>query len=192
VLIVLLGYLAGSIPFAFLLARGAGVDVRVAGSGNVGAANVFRTAGAGRAALVLLLDIAKGAFAVGCATSMNAGLPLTAASGAAAVVGHVYPVWLRFHGGKGVAVATGVFAVLAPIATLAAVSVFLVVVGVSRYVSLGSVVAAIALPPAAWITGAPSAVLAAASGVAVLIVFRHRSNIGRLRAGTERRLGVPA
>jgi glycerol-3-phosphate acyltransferase PlsY len=191
-LTVLLGYLAGSVPFAFLLARRAGVDVRVAGSGNVGAANVFRTAGAGHAALVLILDIAKGALAVALASSATASVPVTAAAGAAAVVGHVYPIWLRFHGGKGVAVAAGVFAMLAPAATLTAVSVFLVLVSLTRYVSLGSVAATLALPPAVWLTGAPSAIVVTAAGVALLIVFRHRSNIGRLCAGTERRMGVPA
>ena len=191
-LTVILGYLAGSVPFAFLLARPAGVDVRVAGSGNVGAANVFRTAGPSRGAIVMLLDIGKGAFAVALAFLTNASVPWIAATGAAAVVGHVYPVWLRFRGGKGVAVAAGVFAVLAPIATLAASGVFLFFVSVTRYVSLGSVAATIALPPAAWLTGAPFAVIVATIGVAVLIVFRHRSNLRRLRAGTERRMGVPA
>jgi acyl phosphate:glycerol-3-phosphate acyltransferase len=191
-LTVLLGYLAGSVPFAFLLARRAGIDVRFAGSGNVGAANVFRTAGAGRAIIVMILDIGKGALAVAFAFLMTASVPLTAATGAAAVVGHVYPVWLRFRGGKGVAVAAGVFAVLAPLATLTAVSVFLLFVSVTRYVSLGSVAATIALPPAAWLTGAPMAVVVTTVGVAALIVFRHRTNIRRLRAGTERRMGMPA
>lgn len=191
-LTVLLGYLAGSVPFAFLLARPVGVDVRVAGSGNVGAANVFRTAGAGRGALVLILDIGKGALAVAFASVTNASIPLTAATGAAAVLGHVYPVWLQFHGGKGVAVAAGVFAVLAPLATLTAVSVFLLFVSLTRYVSLASVAATIALPPAAWLTGAPLTVVVTTIGVAALILFRHRSNIGRLRAGTERRIGAPA
>ena len=191
-LTVLLGYLAGSVPFAFLLTRPAGIDVRVAGSGNVGAANVFRTAGTRRGALVMMLDIGKGALAVALAFLTNASLPLTAATGAAAVVGHVYPVWLRFRGGKGVAVAAGVFSVLAPLATLTAGAVFLFVVTLTRYVSLGSVAATIALPPAAWLTGAPLAVVATTIGVAVLIVFRHRTNIRRLRAGTERRMGAPA
>ena len=191
-LTVLLGYLAGSVPFAFLLARRAGVDVRVTGSGNVGAANVFRTAGARRATLVMILDIAKGALAVTLAFLMNASVPMTAATGAAAVLGHVYPVWLRFHGGKGVAVAAGVFAVLSPIGTLAALSVFLVLVTMTRYVSLGSVAATLALPPAAWLTAAPGVVVATTVGVAALIVFRHRTNLSRLRAGTERRIGVPA
>ena len=191
-LTVLLGYLAGSIPFAFLLARRAGVDVRFAGSGNVGAANVFRTAGAGRAIIVMILDIGKGALAVAFAFLTTASVPLSAATGAAAVVGHVYPVWLRFRGGKGVAVAAGVFAVLAPLATLTAVTVFLLFVSVTRYVSLGSVAATIALPPAAWLTGAPMAVVVTTIGIAALIVFRHRTNIRRLRAGTERRMGMPA
>ena len=191
-LTVLLGYLAGSVPFAFLLARRAGIDVRFAGSGNVGAANVLRTAGTGRAVVVMCLDVGKGALAVALAHLSNAGAAVTAATGAAAIVGHIYPVWLRFHGGKGVAVAAGVFAVLTPIATLAACGLFLVIVRVTRYISLGSLAATVALPPAAWLTGAPAAVVAAAGGIASLIVFRHRSNIRRLRAGTERRMGSHA
>jgi glycerol-3-phosphate acyltransferase PlsY len=191
-LIVLAGYLAGSVPFAFLLARGAGVDVRVSGSGNVGAANVFRTAGPSRGAMVMVLDIAKGALAVALALSTHASVAVAAATGAAAVVGHVYPIWLRFRGGKGVAVAAGVFSVLAPLATLAAASVFLICLSLTRYVSLGSVVATLALPPAAWLTGAPVVVVATTVAVAALIVFRHRTNIQRLRAGTERRMGTAA
>jgi glycerol-3-phosphate acyltransferase PlsY len=189
---VLLGYLAGSVPFAFLLARGAGVDVRVAGSGNVGAANVLRTAGKGPAIAVTLLDVAKGALAVALAHFSNAGAATTAVTGAAAVVGHIYPVWLRFHGGKGVAVAAGVFAVLTPLATALACALFVVTVSATRYVSLGSLAATLALPPAAWLTGASTAVVVTAAGIATLIVFRHRSNIRRLRAGTERRMGVTA
>src|SRR5687768_18187873 len=133
---ILLGYLAGSVPFAFLLARPAGIDVRFAGSGNVGAANVLRTTGTGRAVLVMALDVAKGAAAVAVAHLANAGAATTAVTGAAAVVGHVYPVWLRFHGGKGVAVAAGVFAVLTPLATLIACGFFLVIVRATRLISL--------------------------------------------------------
>ena len=191
-LTVLLGYLAGSVPFAFLLARRAGIDVRFAGSGNVGAANVLRTAGAGRATLVMALDIAKGALAVALAYLSNAGAVTTAATGAAAVVGHIYPVWLRFHGGKGVAVAAGAFAVLTPAATAVACGLFLVIVRATRYISLGSIAATVALPPTAWLAGAPAAVVASAAGTAGLIVFRHRANIRRLRAGTERRMGARA
>ena len=187
---ILLGYLAGSVPFAFLLARRAGIDVRVAGSGNVGAANVMRTTGTRRAIVVMALDVAKGALAVALALLVHAGVTLTALAAAAAVVGHIYPVWLRFHGGKGVAVAAGVFAVLAPIATAVAAALFLVIVSVTRYVSLGSIAASLALPPAAWMVGEPVAVVIAAAGTGALILFRHRGNIRRLREGTERRMGV--
>ena len=187
---VLLGYLAGSVPFAFLLARRAGVDVRVAGSGNVGAANVLRTTGWWRGVAVMTLDVAKGAAAIALAQFTSASGVLIAFSGAAAVIGHVYPVWLRFHGGKGVAVAAGVFGVLTPIATLVAAALFLLTVAVTRYISLGSIAAVVALPPTAWATGEPIGVVGTAAGTGALILFRHRANIRRLRAGTERRMDV--
>jgi acyl phosphate:glycerol-3-phosphate acyltransferase len=187
---LLFGYFAGSVPFAFLLARRAGIDVRLAGSGNVGATNVLRTTGAWRGMTVMALDVAKGAAAVAVVHLAAGGASLAALTGAAAVVGHIYPVWLRFHGGKGVAVAAGVFSVLSPLATGIAASMFLVTVWATRYVSLGSMAATVALPPAAWWAGAPRAVVAAAAATAVLILFRHRSNLRRLRSGTERRMGV--
>jgi glycerol-3-phosphate acyltransferase PlsY len=189
---ILLGYLTGSVPFAFLLARRVGIDVRVAGSGNVGAANVVRTAGTWRGLIVMGLDVAKGALAVVLASVTNAGATLTALAAAAAVVGHIYPVWLRFHGGKGVAVAAGVFVMLTPLATGIAALLFLLIVWATRYVSLGSIAATLALPPAAWLTGEPAAVVGAAAGTGALILFRHRGNIRRLRAGTERRVGARA
>ena len=186
---VLFGYLTGSVPFAFLLARRVGVDVRVVGSGNVGATNVLRTTGAWRGVTVMALDVAKGAAAVLIAYVSSGGASLAAVTGAAAVVGHIYPVWLRFHGGKGVAVAAGVFGVLSPIATAIAALLFLVTVGVTRYVSLGSIAATLALPPVAWLSGAPQAVVTSASCTGALILFRHRANLRRLFAGTERRMG---
>jgi glycerol-3-phosphate acyltransferase PlsY len=189
---VLVGYLAGSVPFAFLLARRAGIDVRRAGSGNVGAANVLRTTGTWRAIAVMALDVGKGALAVAIASLANSGATLTALAAAAAVVGHVYPVWLRFRGGKGVAVAAGVFAVLTPLATAVASLLFLLIVWTTRYVSLGSIAATLALPPTAWLTGEPVAVVVVAAGTGVLILFRHRGNIRRLVAGTERRMGMRA
>lgn len=185
---ILVGYLAGSVPFAFLLARRAGIDVRRTGSGNVGAANVLRTTGVWRGVIVMTLDVAKGAAAVALANVSSSGNGIVALAGAAAVVGHIYPVWLRFHGGKGVAVAAGVFAILTPVATAIAMSLFLLIVWTTRYVSLGSVAATLALPPAAWLTGAPGAVVGAAAGTAGLILFRHRANLRRLRSGTERRI----
>ena len=189
---ILLGYLAGSVPFAFLLARRAGIDVRVAGSGNVGAANVLRTTGPWRGVVVMALDVAKGAAAVLLVNPVSGGPPLAALAGAAAVVGHIYPVWLRFHGGKGVAVAAGVFSVLSPIATAVAAGLFLFTVWLTRYVSLGSIAATLALPPVAWWAGAPRTVVAAAAGTGALILFRHRANLRRLRRGTERKVGTRA
>ena len=187
--VIVCGYLLGSVPFAFLLARRSGVDIRVRGSGNVGATNVLRLTGTRHGVLVLLLDMAKGTAVVWLAEMVGVGVATRAAAGVAAVVGHVYPVWLRFHGGKGVAVAAGVFSMLAPAVTAAAAVVFALVVWVTRYVSLGSVVATVALPPMAWLTGASAAIVSSASAAALLIVFRHRSNLARIRAGTERRLG---
>lgn len=189
---ILLGYLAGSVPFAFLLARHAGIDVRVAGSGNVGAANVLRTTGVWRGVVVMALDVAKGMAAVFIAHLATGGASLAALTGAAAIVGHIYPVWLRFHGGKGVAVAAGVFSLLSPLAAGLAAVVFLVTVWVTRYISLGSIAATIAFPAVAWWAGAPRAVVVAASGTGALILFRHRANLRRLRSGTERKMGARA
>ena len=186
---ILLGYAIGSVPFAFLVARRAGIDVRVAGSGNVGAANVVRTSGLPLGVTVMTLDIVKGAATVLAAYAAVGSVPSMAAAGAAAVVGHIYPVWLRFHGGKGVAVAAGAFAILAPVATVVATLVFVAAVGFTRVVSLGSVAATLTLPPAAWLIGAPTSVLIAAIGIAALILFRHRANVRRIASGTERRFG---
>src|SRR6476619_5978528 len=121
---ILVGYAFGSVPFAFIVARRAGIDIRVAGSGNVGAANVLRTTRAPLGVVVMTLDILEGVATVLLAASVEGRESAMAAAGAAAVVGHIYPIWLRFHGGKGVAVAAGVFSVLAPLATLFAAAVF--------------------------------------------------------------------
>jgi glycerol-3-phosphate acyltransferase PlsY len=189
---ILLGYLLGSIPFALLLARrwGAG-DLHRIGSGNIGAANVMRASGLKAAVLVALLDAGKGALGVFIAQRLTGGAA-PAAAGLAAVVGHVYPVWLRFRGGKGVATACGAFCLLTPLAVLPALAVFLAGASLTKYVSVGSVLASIALPPVAYATGSPMAIVASALATATLIVFRHRSNLSRVRLGTERRLGVRA
>jgi len=186
---VCLGYALGSVPFAFLLARRAGIDVRVAGSGNVGAANVLRTTGTPLGIATVVLDVSKGAAAVLIAQSIAGTAAAMAAAGVAAIVGHIYPVWLRFHGGKGVAVAAGVFGVLTPLATLAALAVFSLVVFVTRFVSLGSIAASVTLPPAATFAGAPRQVLLATCVSSGLILFRHRSNLRRLVERRERRIG---
>ena len=182
---ILLGYAIGSVPIGFLVAqRTRGVDLRRAGSGNVGAANVYRTTSLGIAMAVMAADIAKGATAVLLAGDGVAAV----AAGGAAVVGHVYPVWLGFHGGKGVATACGVFGVLSPWPAAIALAAFGMTVARTRFVSLGSVVAAMVLPVAEWLTPGPRAVDIAATFVALLILFRHRGNIARLRSGTERAL----
>jgi glycerol-3-phosphate acyltransferase PlsY len=187
VLPVLIGYVVGSLPIGYLVAQGAGgVDLRRAGSGNVGATNVYRTTGLPTAIAVMVADMAKGAGAV-----LLAGTgPAAVAAGVAAVVGHIYPVWLGFKGGKGVATASGVFGVLSPMPALVAAAAFAAVVARSRFVSLGSVVATIVLPIVEWFTPGLRAVDIGATLVAVLILFRHRGNIARLWARTERALGA--
>ncbi len=183
-------YLLGSIPFAFLLARRTrGIDLRRAGSGNVGATYVLRTAGPRTAAAVVVLDIMKGAAAVMLADRTAPGLAAPAAAGVAVVVGHIYPVWLRFRGGKGVATAFGVFGVLAPFGAALCLGCFLGTVWATRYVSLGSIVATIALGPIAYLTHAPTPVVVAAVCTSALVIDRHRANLARLQAGTENRWG---
>lgn len=190
--VLALAYLVGSLPFSFLVARAFGVkDVRRVGSGNVGATNVLRSAGKAAGLLALLLDAGKGAAATLAVARLAPGddtLPALAAM--AAVIGHMYPLWLRFQGGKGVATGLGGFAPLTPAAALAAVGVFALVAGATRYVSLGSVAGAVTLAALAWLLGGPLPVALAAAATAGLILFRHRSNLRRVRVGTERRAGA--
>jgi len=186
---VALGYLVGSVPFAFLLARRLGVDLRRVGSGNVGAANVLRTSGVPNAVLAMCLDAVKGAMAVLMAQRLTEGPATPVAAGLAAVIGHIYPVWLGFRGGKGVATAAGVFAVLAPMALAIASAVFVLAVWVTRYVSAGSMTAAITLAVATGASDVAPAVVVGAAVSALIIVHRHRANLARLVAGTERRVG---
>ncbi len=192
IIALLLGvaYLLGSVPFAFLLARWAqGVDLRGAGSGNVGATNVLRTAGPRIAAAVVARDIMKGAAAVLIADRAAPGFAAPAAAGVVAIAGHVYPVWLRFRGGKGVATAFGVFGILAPLGAALCFACFVATVWATRYVSLGSIVATIALGPVAYLTRAPHPVVVAAVCTSALVLDRHRANLARLQAGTESRWG---
>jgi acyl phosphate:glycerol-3-phosphate acyltransferase len=191
--VIILGYLIGSIPFALMLARRWGaIDLRSVGSGNLGAANVMRASGVTAGVLVAVLDMAKGAASVWLAARLSTDAAVPAAAGLAAMVGHIYPVWLRFRGGKGVATACGVFMVLTPLAIAPALAIFAVVVWLTKYISLGSVAASIALPPIAYALGSPASTVLAAIAASMIIVFRHRSNVLRVRMGTERRLGVRA
>ena len=190
-LVVLSAYAIGSVPFAWLLARRWGAhDLRHVGSGNLGAANVLRASGVTAGLLVALLDITKGALSVVIARYVSDQPAAPAAAGLAAIVGHIYPVWLRFRGGKGVATACGVFFVLAPLAIAPALSIFAVTVWLTKYISLGSVLASVALPPIAYFAGSPAPAVVAACAAAALIVFRHRSNLARLHGGRERRFGA--
>jgi glycerol-3-phosphate acyltransferase PlsY len=189
VLAVTVAYLVGSIPFAFLLSRSRGVDLRLAGSGNIGASNVLRTSGVRAAMFAMLLDGVKGALAVLMAERVAGGPAVPVAAGLASVLGHVYPVWLRFRGGKGVATAAGAFAVLTPLSLAVAAGVFLIAVWTTRYVSVGSLAGAVTLAATALISGAPGVVAAGAAVSLFIIVLRHRTNLGRLAAGTERRVG---
>jgi len=191
--LLVLAYLIGSVPFSFLVAKAFGVrDVRRVGSGNVGATNVLRSAGRPAGVLAFLLDAGKGAAAAVIASRLAPGEAwLPAAAAVAAVIGHMYPVWLRFEGGKGVATGLGAFVPLAPWAALAAVAAFAVVAPLSRYVSLGSIAGALALAALAFARDGVGPVAIAAAFTAVLVVFRHRSNLRRIFGGSERRLGQP-
>src|SRR3954466_3306370 len=190
--VVVAAYCIGSIPFALILARRWGSDLRAVGSGNLGAANVMRASGVTAGVLVALLDVGKGAASVWLAARAGDGAGLRAVAGLAAVIGHIYPVWLRFRGGKGVATACGVFSVLTPVAIPPVLALFAATVWLTKYISLGSVVATLALPPIAYALGSPAAAVAAGVAAAAMIVFRHRSNVLRIWGRTERRLGARA
>ena len=190
--VVLAAYLLGSIPFALILARRWGSDLRAVGSGNLGAANVMRASGVPAGVLVAILDMGKGAVSVWLAARIGDGAPLPAAAGLAAIIGHIYPIWLRFRGGKGVATACGVFSILTPLAVPPALAIFAAAVWLTKYISLGSVLASMALPPIAYALGSPAPAVIAAAAASAFIVFRHRSNLVRLFTGTERRVGTRA
>ena len=184
---ILVGYAVGSLPIGYLVAqRAGGIDLRLVGSGNVGATNVYRSTNLAAAIAVMIADMGKGAAAV----LLAGGGASAVAAGVAAVIGHVYPVWLRFRGGKGVATASGVFAVLAPLPTIAAAVAFAITVARWRFVSLGSIVATILLPIVEWIMPGRRAVDIGATIVAALILFRHRGNMARLLSRTERVIGA--
>ena len=210
-LVIVIAYLLGSIPFGYLIVKASeGDDVRETGSGGTGATNVSRRAGKAAGVLTLILDALKGAAAVGIAKAVL-GLPVfgegtllgpalqnahwwVAAAAIAVILGHIFPIWLRFRGGKGVATGVGVFLMLTPLAVAFASLIFVLVVWRTRYVSLGSMLAAIAIPLFVLIRNVfvPPVeplmpIISAAMAGAMLIMFAHRENIGRLRNGTENR-----
>ena len=189
---VVAGYLVGSIPFGYLLVRiRSGGDIRYMGSGNIGATNVARTSGWAVGAATLILDVAKGYFAVWLAGHFSGGnIRFMMYAGLAAILGHVFPVWLKFEGGKGVATALGVFLAICWPAVALAVAVFLLVMIFWRFVSLASISAAAALPLLVYLLYAPrhappTAVSTCTLLAAVVVIIKHRANIERLMAGTE-------
>ena len=187
-LAVVVAYLVGAVPVGFLVARAFGLgDIRRHGSGTIGATNVLRTMGKGAAVLTLIGDVAKGALAVwlGGLVSVDAA----PAAAVAAVVGNCWPVFLRFRGGKGVATGFGALFALVPLAVAPAAIVWIAITAGFRYVSLGSVLAALCVPLGAAMLAYPWPSVLASVVVAAIILLRHRENIGRLLAGTERRLG---
>lgn len=190
-LAILAGYLIGGIPVGYLVARAFGLqDIRRHGSGNIGATNVLRTLGRLPAALTLGGDVAKGYAAVGLGALVADGSPAAVgACAVAAVAGNCWSVFLGFRGGKGVATGLGAMLRLMPWAVGPAALVWLAIAATLRYVSLGSVMAALCVPLGGLMLGYPPAFVVASLAVAVLIVVRHRDNIARLFSGTERRLG---
>lgn len=186
----LIGYACGSIPVGVLLARSAGVDPRQAGSGNIGATNVARTAGRGLGLATLAGDALKGIVPVLIAGRLWHDASVAATAGLAAFLGHVFPFTLGFAGGKGVATALGVLAMLCPLALLSAFGMFVAVFARWRYVSLASVVAAASAPLAIAALGCSRASLVAGLAMTVVVIARHADNLRRLRAGTEPTFGL--
>ena len=216
ILTALAAYLLGSIPFGYLVAKAKGIDIRSVGSGNIGATNAMRVLGKPAGIFVLLADAAKGFVAVWLGASvwlfhavpildhfyetgsgesavdqLPAMLePLRILAGICAVLGHNYTCWLKFKGGKGIATTAGVYLALAPWALLVALVVFLLAILVTRYVSVGSIAGAIALPATVWVLTPQNIFLGiVTTALGVLAIYKHKSNIQRLIAGTENRLG---
>ena len=198
--ILAVAYLLGSIPVGYILVRiFRKEDIRATGSGNIGATNVARSGAKGLGILTLLFDLLKGVAAVLVAAHFAPGTPgfpsdLAVAAGIAAVLGHVFPVWLGFKGGKGVATALGVFLAIAPLAALCALGVFIVVFAITRYVSLASILAAVMLPVFCllWMPDRSPVFVGGVIFLALLVIAKHHANIARLMAGTEPKIGRKA
>lgn len=182
-------YLCGSIPFGYLAGRQKGIDIREYGSKNIGATNVLRTLGPAHAALVFVADVLKGALPVYAVLLLGGGSWVQLAAGAGALAGHTWPVTLGFKGGRAVATSFGVFVVLSPFAALAGLVVFAITVAVTRYVSLGSILGSLIAVAAMPLFGLPMEVTIFGFAVAALIIYRHRPNMVRIKAGTESKIG---
>jgi glycerol-3-phosphate acyltransferase PlsY len=201
ILTPLFAYLLGSIPFGFLIVRWQkGVDVRSTGSGSTGATNVMRNLGIIGFVVTFILDVGKGTFAVLLASRLTSGdarwIPLSgsprwiAAASVAAILGHCFPVWLKFRGGKGVATGVGVFIALAPVQVVLVLLIFAITVAIWRYISLGSIVGTAAFPLLVYfMKHPPLPIVLGAAGSALIIIAMHQANIRRLLAGTESKVG---
>lgn len=200
ILTALLAYLLGSVPTGFLVGKARGIDIRTIGSGNIGATNVFRALGTPAGIFVLLADALKGWLAVAVLANLCCNWAAPSASttareafrivaGFCAILGHNYTCWLYFKGGKGIATSAGVLVGLVPYALLIILGIWIVVFAVTRYVSLASICASAALPPATWLTGGSVTLIIITAAMATLAIYKHRSNIRRLLAGTENRIG---
>lgn len=200
ILTIVVAYLLGSVPTGFLVGRAKGIDIRTIGSGNIGATNVFRYFGKFAGLLVLLGDALKGLLAVLLVPRLAwviFGAPgdalnrewLEIVAGLAAILGHNYTCWLRFKGGKGIATSAGVLVALVPYALLIILGVWIVVLALTRFVSLASICASFTLPFATWITGGSFTMIAITGAMTVLAIYKHKPNIERLLKGTESRIG---
>ena len=199
ILTAVAGYLLGSIPTGYLVAAVRGIDIRTVGSGNIGATNVFRFLGVPAGVFVLLVDALKGWVAVvlvarlignwvDAASGQSAREWLALVGGVSAILGHNFTCWLRFKGGKGIATSAGVLIALVPWALLIIFGVWVIVFALTRYVSLASICASVALPPAAWLTKESTTMICMLSAMSALAIYKHKANIQRLMAGTETRI----
>jgi glycerol-3-phosphate acyltransferase PlsY len=190
----LMGYLLGSKPTGFLVARARGVDIRTVGSGNIGATNAFRVLGTGLGVFVLLMDAFKGFVAVKLAILIATFLPnapveyLKITAGICAILGHNFTCWLHFKGGKGIATSAGVLLALVPWALAITLSIFIILFLTTRYVSVGSIAAAFTLPFATWFTTRDTGLTVVTGAMGALAILKHRKNIQRLLKGTENRI----
>jgi len=188
----IIAYLLGSLPFGYLIVRWQrGIDVRTTGSGGTGATNVMRNLGIAGFIATFILDFGKGALAVLLTSRLTAGDPRwIAAASVAAIMGHCFPVWLKFRGGKGVATGVGVFIALAPLQVVLVLVIFAIIVAVWRYISLGSIIATAAFPLLVhYMKHAPLPIVLGAAGGAAIIIAMHHANIRRLIKGTESKVG---
>lgn len=187
---LIVAYLLGSVSFSYIVAKKtAGIDIRKHGSGNAGATNMLRVVGKGPALIVFVLDIVKAMVAVGLSYVLTQDETIMFACGFAAIIGHNWPIFFQFRGGKGVATAIGVAALMVFFPALIVGIIAILSIVITRYVSLGSLIFAVGLPISVWLANEPPAFVWFSLGIAILMVIRHWSNIKRLVRGTENRIG---